>query len=208
VITIYLVEDDPLVARHALDALAAEPQIRCVGHAPDIGRARTELPHLRPHVLLTDMGLPDGDGSALVRAVRSGELGAASDWAPHILVFSVFGDESRVVRAIEAGADGYFLKGCSADELVRHVTHAAQGGSPISPAIARHVLKRLHSGLPTQEAEVLRLVAQGYVSEEISQRLHLSAAALAQLVRGIYRRLHDGLMRTVTPALPVHGGAA
>jgi CheY-like chemotaxis protein len=104
-------------------------------------RARSELPQCRPDVLLSDLGLPDGDGTELI-----GELSHAPAidgvWHPHILVFSVFGDEARVIQAIEAGADGYFLKGCTADELIRAVEQAARGESPISPAIARHLLKR------------------------------------------------------------------
>ena len=138
---VYLVEDDPLVSRHVRDTLNEAPGIRCVGHASRLSIARIELPQCRPDVLLSDLGLPDGDGTELI-----GELSHAPAsegvWHPHILVFSVFGDEARVIHAIEAGADGYFLKGCTADELVRAVQQAARGESPISPAIARHLLKR------------------------------------------------------------------
>ncbi len=224
-LNVYLVEDDPLVSQHVRDALDEAPGIRCVGHANRLGIARVELPQCRPDVLLSDLGLPDGDGTELI-----GELSHAPAmdgvWHPHILVFSVFGDEARVIQAIEAGADGYFLKGCTADELVRAVEQAARGESPISPAIARHLLKRFRdegftdssfrdSGfvdsdggvtgvmdietpskrdheVSRREHEVLRLVAQGYVGEEIAERLLTTPRAVAIAVRNVYRKLQLG----------------
>ena len=224
---VYLVEDDPLVAQHVRETLNEAPGMRCVGHASRLAKARVELPQCRPDVLLSDLGLPDGDGTELI-----GELSHAPAsegvWHPHILVFSVFGDEARVIHAIEAGADGYFLKGCTSDELVRAVEQAARGESPISPAIARHLLKRFRdegfsdssfrdsgfsvdsgpnplSGVMDLEApgrrdhdvsarehEVLRLVAQGYVGEEIAERLLTTPSAIATSVRNVYRKLQLG----------------
>lgn len=226
-LNVYLVEDDPLVAKHVLDVLNDAPGIRCIGHASLLATARAELPQCRPDVLLSDLGLPDGDGTELI-----GELSHAPAidgvWHPHILVFSVFGDEARVIHAIEAGADGYFLKGCTSEELVGAVEQAARGESPISPAIARHLLKRFRdegqvpdsgfevSGLgdsgpgrssdlmdfdapepgghevTAREYEVLRLVAQGFVAEEIAERLLITPSAVATDVRNVYRKLQLG----------------
>jgi DNA-binding NarL/FixJ family response regulator len=130
--------------------------------------------------------------------------------------------------AIEAGADGYFLKGCTSEELVHAIEAAARGESPISPVIARHLLKRfreeslvpdsafqipeLADPAPTQlsdlmdleppelgaqdvsprEHEVLRLVAQGFVAEEIAERLLITPQAVATDVRNVYRKLQLG----------------
>lgn len=214
-LTVYLVEDDPLIAQDVRAALDQSPGLRCVGHASRLADAREDLPRLRPDVLLSDLGLPDGDGTELIE-----ELSAAPAlegvWHPHILVFSVFGDETRVLRAIEAGADGYFLKGCSPGELIAAVEQAARGESPISPAIARQLLRRfegrgaepaespaestpgtgLDEAYPVrghevslQEVQVLRLVAQGFVAEEIAERVGLSPGAVARAVRELYRKL-------------------
>lgn len=224
---VYLVEDDPLVSQHVRDALNDAPGMRCVGHASRLAAARRELPQCRPDVLLSDLGLPDGDGTELIGELSHAPA-SAGVWHPHILVFSVFGDEARVIHAIEAGADGYFLKGCTSDELVRAVEQAARGESPISPAIARHLLKKFRdegytdsgfrdSGFsqdsgpmpstntmeleapghgehePTaREHQVLRLVAQGYVSEEIAERLLITPRAVATHVRNVYRKLQLG----------------
>ncbi|MEN9544401.1 MAG: hypothetical protein RLZZ598_1234 [Pseudomonadota bacterium] len=215
VVSVYLVEDDPLVAQHVREVIQASDRLRFVGHASRLSVAREELPRTRPDVLLSDLGLPDGDGTELI-----GELSHAPAfegvWHPHILVFSVFGDEVRVINAIAAGADGYFLKGCSADELVRAVEQAACGESPISPTIARHLLKRFRdegidedslvdaeeqltmpgeleatspSFVTRREYQVLKLVAQGYVAEEIGERLLTTPRAVSTNVRNVYHKL-------------------
>lgn len=192
VLSVYLVEDDPLLARHVLDALNGAAGIRCVGHADRLSKARAELPECRPDVLLSDLGLPDGDGTELIRELNARRH---AGWHPHILVFSVFGDESRVIHAIEAGADGYFLKGCPDRELVQAVQCASHGESPISPAIARYLLKRFDGAMPSAdrlsgaEQAVLKLVAQGYVPEEVGERLMMTAHGVATHVRGIYAKL-------------------
>lgn len=197
-LTVYLVEDDPLLARHVLGAFQRSRDVRCVGHAARLAQARDELALFRPDVLLTDLGLPDGDATELIRELASPEVA----WRPHILVYSVFGDELRVLEAIESGADGYFLKGCSDLELLDAVRGAARGESPISPGIARQLLRRLGSGaaprpwddgragrLSPAEQAVLRLVAQGYVTEEVGERLMMTAHTVATHVRAVYGKL-------------------
>ncbi|WKB51007.1 response regulator [Eleftheria terrae] len=206
-LTVYLVEDDPLLARHVLDALGRAEGMRCLGHADRLAQARSELPQCRPQVLLSDLGLPDGDGTELIRELG----GPASTWQPHMLVYSVFGDENRVIHAIEAGADGYFLKGCPDLELIQAIHGASQGESPIAPAIARHLLKRFAavaedqaergSELSPSEQAVLKLVAQGYVSEEVAERLAMTAQGVGRQVRGIYAKLRQ-LHRPAAATLP------
>lgn len=202
-LSVYLVEDDPLLARHVRGALEAAPGIRCVGHAASLAAARQALPLCRPQVLLSDLGLPDGDATELIRELTD----EAAPWHPHILVFSVFGDEARVVHAIEAGADGYFLKGCHDRELVRAVQGAALGESPISPAIARHLLRDFGAAaaapgaaLSETEHAVLKLVAQGYVSEEIGERLHVTVHQVGASVRSTYHKLQQR-HRTAAPSV-------
>lgn len=198
-IRVFLVEDDVRVAASVLEGLRATGHIEVAGHAPTLAQARAALRQARPEVLLADLQLPDGDGCDLIREARSQGLAGA------ILVFSVFGDETRVIGAIEAGADGYILKGCTDQELIEALERAHKGESPISPAIARHVLKRLRgdrpgpaappvsiepdSALSEREIDVLKLVAHGFIPDEIGHRLSISPHTVRTHIRHIYEKL-------------------
>lgn len=196
---VFLVEDDFRVASSVLEGLAATQHIVGVGYAQTLSQARAALRQVTPDVLIVDLQLPDGNGADLIREARACRLARA------ILVFSVFGDEARVIGAIEAGADGYILKGCADAELIEALERAGKGESPISPAIARHVLKRLRAGesqappaepaesaddvLSQREVDVLKLVAHGFIPDEIGARLCISPHTVRTHIRHIYEKL-------------------
>jgi len=211
-LSVFVVEDDPLLARHVREAISCAPGLWFSGHAASLAAARLAIAKLRPAVVLSDLGLPDGDGATLIRELKSPAnalQGAA--YVPHILVFSVFGEEGHVLRAIEAGADGYLLKGCSQGELIIAIEQAARGESPISPPIARYLLRHFRedaaapmspatdaapsdlrvvsSPLSPREEAVLKLVAQGYVTEEIADKLTITSHTVASHIRNIYVKL-------------------
>jgi DNA-binding NarL/FixJ family response regulator len=205
---LYVVEDDFKVSTGILRALSSQQEFLVVGTAANLAQARHDLPGLRPDIVLVDLQLPDGDGTELIRELR------ACRTAVVVLVFTVFGDESPVLRAIEAGADGYILKGSSNDELLA-ARHPPSAGAPPTPrALARHLLQRLRrppaaadvaashaAGEPVperlsqREVEVLRLVAQGFVADEIGARLGISVNTVRTHIRNVYGKLrvnHQG----------------
>ena len=203
-----MVEDDLRVTVGILRALSAQHDFVVVGTAASLGEARPELVRLQPDMVLIDLQLPDGDGASLIRELRSSQPGVV------VLVFTVFGDEAPVLRAIESGADGYILKGSSNEELVAALHQARAGESPISPAIARHLLQRLRrpasplepeppetvaatplERLSHREVEVLRLVAQGFVADEIGLKLGITVNTVRTHIRNVYGKLsvnHQG----------------
>lgn len=150
-----------------------------------------------PDVLLVDLGLPDGSGLDVIAAARA----CLPDCA--VMVSTIFGDETHVLRAIEAGAMGYLLKDLSAEELVAEIRSLHAGGSPINPMVARKLLMRqvaqsvkpqepaLEAAVPpsAREAEVLRLVARGYTVDEVAGALGVSPHTVQTFVRRIYTKL-------------------
>lgn len=193
-LSVYLIEDDEVTALHVQETLARSGDLTCIGRAASLATARLELPRLRPQVVVTDLGLPDGEGTDLIADLRNGRCSAPA-WWPHVLGYSVHEDEARVLRAIESGADDYVLKNGRTQDLVEAVRRIARGETSISPSIARHVLARLRGeatgmALEPQDSELLRLIAQGYVIDEVAQRLDMSAQAIARRVRRIYARLY------------------
>jgi DNA-binding NarL/FixJ family response regulator len=117
------------------------------------------------------------------------------------MVITVFGDERHVLSAVEAGATGYILKDGSNAYVADSILELLGGGSPISPAIARHLLKRFRADAPEtpggaeaarlteREREVLVLLMKGFTFSEIGGLLHISAHTVTSHVKHIYQKL-------------------
>ena len=196
--TVMLVEDDPAFLARFCAIVAAAPDLKLLAAVGDLASARRLLAGQAPDVLLTDLGLPDGSGIDLIRET------ARAHPATDIMVISVFGDEEHVVASIEAGATGYVLKDSLPDEFVGLIKQLRAGGSPISPLIARRLLRRLRTaeslppaaaagvteaGLSPREAEVLGLIAKGFNFAEIARLLTVSPHTITAHVKKIYQKL-------------------
>jgi len=202
--SIYLIEDDALVRDFVLRVIGQRPGWRLAGYSPTLTHARAHAAVAAADVYLVDLGLPDGRGEDLLRSLSRSNPGS------ELLVFSVFGDESRLIEAIEAGATGYVLKGCSGEELLAAIEQIRAGGAPISSLLARLLLKRLRSVqeaqvqaqqvssdlelavsaiLSDRETQVLKLVAQGYVNKEIARKLDISTHTVSSHIKSLYNKL-------------------
>jgi DNA-binding NarL/FixJ family response regulator len=190
---VFLVEDDAPTREHLARAVESHPALALIGRAATVAEGLAQLAREAPDVLLTDLGLPDGSGIELIRALRGRAPGALA------MVVTALGDEKTVIAAIEAGASGYLLKDGSFAEIGAALLELVAGGSPISPSIARYVLRRLqHEGagatadapkLTAREHEVLTLIAKGFSFPEIAGLLMVSAHTVTSHVRHIYEKL-------------------
>jgi len=192
---VLLLEDDPVTRDRLAGIVAAAPGLVLAAALADLRSALAWLAaHEPPRVLLADLQLPDGSGIDAIRRLR--QLSPGSD----AMVISVFGDEAHVVGAIEAGATGYLLKDAAADEIAQAVHRLIAGESPISSAIARHLLRRWQtppaaapaataSPLTAREREVLQLIAKGLSYQHIAQALQMSPHTVTTHIKQIYRKL-------------------
>ena len=199
--TVMLVEDDSAFLARFCRIVAGAAGFSVIAAVGDMASARAAIARQAPDVLLTDLGLPDGNGIELIRET------ARAHPATDIMVISVFGDEEHVLASIEAGATGYILKDSLPDELIGLIAELRAGGSPISPVIARKLLKRFqrhesHAAAPTgpaedaaaqaltpRESEVLALVAKGFSFAEIARLLAVSPHTITAHVKKIYQKL-------------------
>jgi len=193
--TVLLVEDDGPTRARLAEAVTAQPELELVGAADCLAAAREALEGGAPDVLLTDLGLPDGSGAELIRELQA--QGAPTQ----AMVITVFGDERHVVGAIEAGALGYLLKDSSSEAIGRGILELLEGGSPMSPAIARYVLKRLHPGeqtpepdpdkpsLTEREREVLAYLVKGFTAPEVAGLLSITEHTVKTHIRRVYEKL-------------------
>lgn len=201
--TVMVVEDDAALAARFAQIIAAAPGLSLLACVGSLQAARQALMRQTPDVLLTDLGLPDGSGIELIRDT------AAASPATDILVVTVFGDEDHVLASIEAGATGYVLKDMLPTEFAALIAQLRAGGSPISPVIARRMLKRFRAaglasqpgaaapvagaaseaGLSARESEVLGLIAKGFSFAEIARLLEVSPHTITAHVKRIYQKL-------------------
>ena len=194
--TVMMVEDDTAFLTRFCKIVASEAQFKLFAAVTDIASARQAMSKTPPDVLLTDLGLPDGSGIDLIRET------ALRHPATDIMVITVFGDEEHVLASIEAGATGYILKDSLPHEFVGVIKELRAGGSPISPVIARQLLKRLRpratasavgstqdNPLSARESEVLGLVAKGFNFGEIARLLDVSPHTVIAHVKRIYQKL-------------------
>ncbi len=192
-IRVAIVEDDPVLRNHFIETIGQVEGFVIAGTAATLEDG-IRLANANCEVLLLDLALPDGTGLDLIRQARAKGLADLK-----IIVISVFGDVKNVVHAIEAGADGYLLKGGDIHETERAIRDVVAGGAPISPAVAGHILARVRSSQPAsashsgplteKETEVLADLAKGFSYKEVAVRLHISRHTVADHVKAIYRKL-------------------
>lgn len=192
--TVYVLEDHPRTQAQLARAIEADPRLTLAGAASTLGDAKGwRDAGGQADAVLVDLGLPDGEGTEFIRHLCS------RGPAPAILVITAFGDEKHVISAIEAGATGYLLKERDPEHIVDSILTVLDGGSPISPSIARHLLKRFKEEaaadaepkvtLTDREADVLRLVVKGFSYKDIAENLELSVHTVTSHIQHIYRKL-------------------
>lgn len=193
---VFVVEDHAATRARLMAAIDSDPRLAAVGEADTIAGALLWFAaHRDVDAALIDLDLPDGSGVDLIAAI------AGSHPSLGILVITVFGDEKHVVPAIEAGATGYLLKDRDEAHVTASICEVLEGGSPISPSIARLLLNRFRGQrdsaappakgvtLTAREEDVLTLVVKGYSYQEIASSMSLSIHTITSHIQHIYRKL-------------------
>lgn len=193
-IRVAVVEDDPAAVERIGAALAGQPDISVVGIARNVAAGKELIDAGGFEVLLCDLGLPDGSGIELIRL--------ATQKHPNIdiIVITIFAEQNKVLGSIKAGARGYLLKDERFDDCAESIREIRRGGSPISPAIARQLLKEFQpreaskdaknlEQLSKRELEVLNLLARGFSFNEIGDILKITRSTVATYVKNIYQKL-------------------
>ena len=202
---VFLVEDDPITRESLIARITALGKLTVDVAVGSCAEIRAALVRRLPDVLLVDLGLPDGDGLDVI--AEAAQLHSA----PKIMVITVFGDEQRVLAAIKAGATGYLLKDDSSLEIASAIDQLLAGGAPISPAIARHLIRHFRADsqpsitgdhrdsnhdtdhqarhLSERERELLLLASKGFTYAEIANMLSITVNTVGSYTKRVYRKL-------------------
>lgn len=194
---VLVVEDDPVTRRLLCHAIQREPTLELCAAFGTVRDARRYLETKSIDLLLTDLGLPDGSGLAVIRCCRN--LLPNAD----IMVITMSSDEEQILACIEAGASGYVLKESAHADILRSILELRAGGSPISPLIARKVLARMRrheetvpdtsvaesSLLTRRESSILELISRGGTYAKVAQTLGVSVGTVQTHIKHIYAKL-------------------
>jgi DNA-binding NarL/FixJ family response regulator len=200
VVRVMLVEDDPSFMRRLRTIVEGDPRLELVSTAASVAEANRVMEGARIDVALVDLGLPDGSGLSVIRRMLERVRGS------EVIVLTSFGDEERVIASLEVGATGYLTKDAAPQEIVAGILQVRDGGAPMSPPIARRVLRRFREassngpaasgprpsdgpGLSDREHQVLQFIAKGFTTAEIGGLLALSPNTVLTYVKRVYGKL-------------------
>lgn len=188
-----IVEDDDLIRKSIQDFLNRQQGFRCNWAFNSIESLLANLKdETLPQVLIMDLGLPGMSGIDGMKLIKQQH--------PQIdlVVFSVYNDQQKIFDSLCAGATGYLLKNTPLDEIKSAVELLVNGGSPMSPQIARKVIeffaprgkREVSSPLSAKEKEIVVGLVDGLSYKLIADRLSISIETVRFHIKSIYRKLH------------------
>jgi DNA-binding NarL/FixJ family response regulator len=198
-IRVLLVDDDALVRSGLKLMLAGAGQIEVVGEVDDGRGVLAAVDSHHPDVVLMDIRMPQLDGIAATRLLRS------QPRPPGVIVLTTFDADELVLRALRAGAAGFLLKDTPPAEIVQAIEHVHAGDGSLSPAVARRLItlvagdtdagerhesarERLAT-LSAREREVAVAVGRGLANADIGAELHMSVATVKAHVSRLLTKL-------------------
>jgi DNA-binding NarL/FixJ family response regulator len=191
-IKVAIVEDLRDIREGLAQLINATPGFRCTGAYASMEEALEKIPHNLPDLVLSDIGLPGMDGISGIAILkqRFPEL--------LILMLTVYDDNERIFDALCAGACGYLLKKTPWAKLVEALKEAVEGGSPMSPEVARRVINLFREIKPPKEStyeltphevRLLRMLVEGHSYKTAANELHVSVNTIKFHLRHIYEKL-------------------
>lgn len=162
--------------------------LSCFGNAET---AIAELPLLKPDIVLTDINLPGKSGIDCITEVKT------KIPVTQFIMFTIYEDDDQVFEALKAGASGYILKNTSPEKIIDSLIELHDGGSPMSPKIARKVLSSFNvitknnvsELISKREQEVLELLSKGFLYKEIAGKLNITLSTVKRHLNHVYEKL-------------------
>jgi DNA-binding NarL/FixJ family response regulator len=192
-IKVALVEDDEGIRSSLTALIRRATSLRLAGEYPDAETALRDIPSHPPDVVLMDINLPGMNGVECVRQLKA--------VVPKVqfLMLTVYEDSDSLFNSLRAGASGYLLKRTASSRLLEAIRDVYDGGSPMTPQLARRVVQFFSrpaqepsavSSLTPGEREFLDQLAKGYAYKEIADRMNISIDTVRSYVRTVYEKLH------------------
>jgi len=186
-----LIVDDHSVIRLGLRTLLdGSENVVVIGEAESLTEAYKKIEELMPDVVLLDMQLQDGDGVAGCRAIKK------ISSTINVIILTAFPDDSFIVEAIKAGADGYLLKTIDSDMIINAITNVYKGRSILDPLVVEKIFNEVKKErvsdprFPEQEIHILDLISVGKTNREISEQLNLAEKTVRNYVSKLMKKVN------------------
>ena len=188
-IRVSIIEDNDYMREGWEAFIDFERDMTVVGSFESCEKAFDDTNFQRSDLVLLDINLPGMDGIEGLSHIRR------TDPDKIVIMVTVHDDDEHIFAALKAGAIGYLMKKVAPNELVEAVRDAYNGGSPITPNIARRVISTFHASqkldeeLTERELNILRELAKGLSYAAIGKKIFLSVDGIRHHIRNIYRKL-------------------
>jgi len=201
-VTVSIVEDNQDIRAGLKMIINASDELVCENDFSNAEDAILTLHTKCTNVVLMDINLPGMNGIEAIERLKK------SCPETQYMMLTVYEDDDNIFRSLQAGAVGYMLKKSSSLQILRAVLDLHEGGSPMSPGIARKVLYAFNTNpkktlpdyqdLSEREKEIVNSMAFGYRYKEIADKLFISPETVRTHIRNIYQKLE---VRSRTDAL-------
>jgi len=192
-IKVAIVEDEASFRKSLRQVIESKRGFSCVAECGTGAEAMERIPRDPPEIVLMDLNLPDFSGAEITSRLKA----VLPDIS--VVVLTVYNDTEHIFKALRAGACGYLLKQATATEILEAIAEAHRGGAPMTSGIARKVIATFQEQPPVDEAtanlsprerEILELVAEGYTSKEVADKLAITMSTVCWNLDEIYKKLH------------------
>ena len=186
---IAIIEDDLELKDLLKKYLNMQPEFECTTATESVEEF-LESVNEKPDVILSDIGLPGMSGIEGLKILKK------KFPETEVVMLSVHDDSDSVFKSLCNGASGYLLKNTSIEQIKESIEILSQGGSPMSPNIARRVIdyfapkKKVESPLSEREKDIVKGLVDGLSYKMIASKLNISIDTVRQHIRNIYRKLN------------------
>ena len=191
--TLLVIDDHPLFRKGVADLIAMDPKLQLIGEAADGTSGIRLTRETKPDLVLLDLNMKGLDGLDTLKRLKR------QDTDIRVIMLTVSDQETDVVAALRAGADGYLLKDMEPEDILHSLQQATQGRLVISDQLTELLARALRedtkpnnpieAGLTKREKEILDLIAKGYSNKIIARELEISVGTIKVHVKHILKKL-------------------
>ncbi len=188
-IRVTLIEDNDYMREGWETFISFEKDMQVAGSFSNCEDALSSGKIEKTDILLLDINLPGMSGIECIGLAREKNADLS------IIMATVHEDDNHIFAALKSGAAGYLMKKVTPEQLIKGIRDAHEGGSPISPSIARKVIESFQHQegesltLSEKEVEILQLLAKGMSYAAIGRHIYLTVDGVRHHIRNIYKKL-------------------